>query len=134
MDDCIFCKVIKKESPGYFVLEDSDFVAFLDIFGSTEGHTMVVPRRHGYSIMDYSPQELGQLMERVKKVATKLKKIYKTDAITIGINHEEKRGVPHLHVHLIPRFDDDGGEIIQTVVKKKIEKPLEEIAKKLRDA
>ena len=131
--DCIFCKVISKESPGYFVAEEKDYVAFLDIFGSTEGHTMVVPRKHGYSIADYSKEELGIIMGGVKKVAEKIKKVYNTDAITIGINHEEKRGVPHLHVHLLPRFDNDEGGIIQSVVKKKITKPLEEIAKSLRE-
>lgn len=132
--NCIFCKVINKESPGYFVLEEKDYVAFLDIFGSTEGHTMVAPRKHGYSILDYSDQELGVLMGGAKIVAEKIKKALKTDAITIGINHEEKRGVPHLHVHLIPRFDNDGGGIIQTVVEKRITKPLEQVAKMLRDA
>lgn len=131
---CIFCKVINKQSPGYFVLEEKDYVAFLDIFGSAEGHTMVAPRRHGYSIADYSDEELGTLMGGAKKVAEKIKKALKTDAITIGINHEEKRGVPHLHVHLIPRFDNDGGGIIQTVVKKSIKRPLDEIAKELREA
>lgn len=134
MNGCIFCKIINKEAPGYFVLEEKDIVAFLDIFGSCEGHTMVVPRKHGYSILDYSEEELAKLMGGVKKVAQKIKKAFKTDAITIGINHEEKRGVPHLHIHLIPRFDTDSGGIIQGVVKKEIKRPLDEIAKALRDA
>src|SRR6185295_6616235 len=121
--DCIFCKVINKKVPGYFVLEEKDVVAFLDIFGSAPGHTMVVPRRHGFSILDYSSEELGILMEAVKKVAAKIKKVYNTDSITIGINHEEKKGVPHLHLHLIPRFENDGGGIIQTTVKRKVEEP-----------
>lgn len=132
--DCIFCKVIKKEVPGYFVLEQKNYVAFLDIFGSVEGHTLVAPRKHGYSIFDYSEQELGELMGGVQKVAGKMKKALKTDSITIGINHEEKKGVPHLHVHLIPRFEGDGGGIIQSVVKKPIKEDLAKIAEKLRTA
>jgi len=134
MSDCIFCKVIAKEVPGHFVLEEKDYVAFLDIFGSAEGHSLVVPRRHGYSILDYSEEELGKLMTGVAKVAKKMKKALKTDSITIGINHEEKRGVPHLHFHLIPRFEDDGGGIIQSVVKKEIKEDLAKIAKKIREA
>ena len=63
MKDCIFCKVISKEVPGYFVLEEKNYVAFLDIFGSVDGHTMVVPRKHGYTILDYSKEELGEVME-----------------------------------------------------------------------
>lgn len=134
MSSCIFCKVIAKKVPGYFILEEKNYVAFLDIFGSTEGHTMVVPRRHGYSILDYSEEELGVLMDGVKKVAEKMKKALRTDSITIGINHEEKKGVPHLHVHLIPRFEGDGGGIIQSVVKKPIKEDLAKIADKIRSA
>jgi histidine triad (HIT) family protein len=87
MVDCIFCKVIAKEVPGHFVLEADDYVAFLDIFGSTEGHTMVVPKKHGYSVLEYSEEELGKVMTGVQEVAKKLKKALKTDSITIGINH-----------------------------------------------
>jgi histidine triad (HIT) family protein len=134
MEDCIFCKVITKEVPGHFVYEDDSVVAFLDIFGSTEGHTMVVPRKHGYSIFDYSEEELGEVMGVVKKVAKKIKKVYNSDAITIGINHEEKKGVPHLHVHLIPRFESDGGAVVQSLTKREIKRPMEEIAKELHDA
>ncbi len=134
MEDCIFCKVIKKEVPGYFIFEDEDVVSFLDIFGSVEGHLMVVPKRHGLSILDYSEEELGKVMSGVKKAAEKLKKAYNCDSITIGINHLEKKGAPHLHVHLIPRFDDDGGKVIQSMVKKEIKEALETIAKKIREA
>lgn len=132
MVDCIFCKVIKKEVPGYFVLEEAEFVAFLDIFGSTDGHTMVVPKRHGYSILDFSENELGVLMGGVKEVARKIKKALNTDSITIGINHEEEKGVPHLHIHLIPRFKTDGEKVIQSLVSKGIKGDLREIAEKIR--
>ena len=134
MSDCIFCKVIAKEVPGYFILEEKDYVAFLDIFGSTEGHVMVVPRKHGYSILDYSEEELGKMMVGVQSVAKKMKKALKTDSITIGINHEEEKGVPHLHVHLIPRFEGDGGGIIQSIVKKGVIGDLAKIAEKIRRA
>lgn len=134
MADCIFCKVIAKEVPGYFILEEKDYVAFLDIFGSTDGHSLVVPRKHGYSILDYSEKELGRIMVGVAVVAKKMKKALNSDSITIGINHEEKKGVPHLHVHLIPRFENDGGGIIQSVVKKPIKEDLAKMAEKIRRA
>ena len=132
--DCIFCKVINKEVPGYFVLEEKDYVAFLDIFGSTDGHVMVVPRKHGLSILDYSKEELGELMEGVQNVAKKLEKNLNTDSITIGINHKEEKGVPHLHIHLIPRFKDDGGKVLQSLVSKGIKEDLTETTEKIRKA
>lgn len=134
MSDCVFCKVIAKEAPGYFILEEKEYVAFLDIFGSTDGHTMIVPRRHGYSILEYSEEELGKLMGGAKKVAEKMKKALSTDAITIGINHEEEKGVPHLHIHLIPRFKNDGGKVLQSLVNSGIRGDLREIADKIRIA
>ena len=134
MSDCIFCKIIEKQVPGYFILEEKEYVAFLDIFGSTDGHTMVVPKKHGYSIFDYNQEELGQLMEGVKVVANKLKKVHNCDSITIGINHEEEKGVPHLHIHLIPRFKNDGGLVLQSLVKKGLNSDLAKTAEKLRTA
>jgi histidine triad (HIT) family protein len=132
--DCIFCKVIAKEVPGYFILEENEFVAFLDIFGSAPGHTLVVPRRHGYSILEYSDKELGIFMGGVQTVAKKLKKALKTDSITIGINHEEEKGVPHLHIHLIPRFNSDGGKILQSLTKTPMKEDLKKIAEKIRNS
>lgn len=134
MTDCIFCQIVKGESPSYKVYEDINTYAFLDIHQSSPGHTMVIPKKHGYSILEYTKEDLGMVMATVQKVAGKIKKVFKTDAITIGINHEEKRGVPHLHVHLIPRWDNDGGEIIQSVVKNPPKEPLKSIADKLRKA
>lgn len=130
--ECIFCKIIAKKVPGYFILEENDYVAFLDIFGSTLGHSLVVPRRHGYSILEYSEKELGVFMGGVQVVARKLKKALKTDSITIGINHEEKKGVPHLHIHLIPRYDSDGGKVLQSLVKTSMSENIEKIAEKIR--
>lgn len=134
MNDCIFCKVVQGKAPSYKVYEDSDTFAFLDINQSSPGHTMVVLKKHGYSILEYSQDDLGKIMSSVQKIAQKIKEALKTDSITIGINHEEKRGVPHLHVHLIPRWDDDGGGIIQSVVKNAPKEPLEVIAERLRKA
>jgi len=134
MNDCIFCKVIAKQVPGHFILEEPGYVAFLDIFGSVDGHTMVVPRKHGFTIWDYDKEELGELMEGVKTVAKKIKAVYKTDSISIGINHEEEKGVPHLHIHLIPRFKSDGGLIVQSLSKNGVKEDLSETAQKLRSA
>jgi len=134
MSDCIFCLVVNQKSPSYKVYEDGDTYAFLDINQSSPGHTMVVLKKHGYSILDYSQEELGKIMATVQKVAEKIKKAFKTDAITIGINHEEKKGMPHLHIHLIPRWDSDGGGIVQSVVKNPAKESLTSIADRLRKA
>lgn len=132
MKDCIFCKVIAKEVPGYFILEEESYVAFLDIFGSTDGHVMVVPRKHGLSILNYSKEELGEFMAGAQSVVKKLEKNLNTDSITIGINHKEEKGVPHLHIHLIPRFKDDGGKVLQSLASKGLNEDLTRVAEKIR--
>ncbi|MBI3385767.1 HIT domain-containing protein, partial [Candidatus Gottesmanbacteria bacterium] len=68
MNDCIFCKVIANEVPSYTVYEDADTRAFLDIFGVTDGHTLVVLKKHGDTILDYSSEEIGKLWTSVQKV------------------------------------------------------------------
>jgi histidine triad (HIT) family protein len=134
VNDCIFCRIINKEVPSYPVYEDGDSIAFLDINQSAPGHTCVILKKHGLSILDYTEQELGLLMTRVQTVSDKIKSVLKCDWITIGINHLEKKGVPHLHIHLIPRWDTDGGGALQSIVKNPPKEDLATIAEKLRTA
>lgn len=126
--DCIFCNVINHKMPGYFVYEDENVVAFLDIYGSVDGHVLVVPKKHGRTIQDFDKAELGEIMDAVRKMSDKLEKSLQTDSISIGINHKEEKGVAHLHVHLIPRYKDDGGLVLQSLVKKGIVENLEQTA------
>lgn len=115
MNDCIFCKLIAKELPSYPVYEDEETFAFLDIFGATDGHTMVIPKRHGQTLLEYSEDELKAVMGTVKKVASAIEKAYGTTILSIGINHGEPQGVKHLHVHIMPRFEGDQGGIMQSL-------------------
>ncbi len=132
MQYCIFCKVVRKEAPSLSIYEDEKTLAFMELFPSAPGHLMVMPKRHGLSILDYERKELGDLLETVKKVSDRLKKVMECDALTIGINHLEKKGVPHLHIHIIPRWENDNGGIIQSIVQKKSNETREKIAEKLR--
>jgi len=84
--------------------------------------------------LEYSQVELGTLMGSVQKVAKKIEKVLNPDSITIGINHKERRGVPHLHVHLIPRWENDKGGVIQSIVNNSPKESREAIADKIRKA
>lgn len=134
MDDCLFCSIVSGETPSYTVYEDDRTKAFLDIFPSTPGHVVAILKKHGWDIADYTPEELGVLMATVQKVRTALQVVYQTDVFTIGINHKEPRGVHHLHIHVLPRFSDDGGGVIQSVVEKEGKDPLTEVAQKITKA
>jgi len=134
MDNCIFCKLVNGEIPSLKVYEDNDSVSFMELNPSAPGHVMVILKRHGKSILDYSQEELGKLMSTVSTMSEKISNALSSDSITIGINHLEKKGVPHLHVHLIPRWENDNGGVIQSIVAKKSEKTREEIAEMLKKA
>ena len=115
MNECIFCKLIAHELPSYPVFEDDETFAFLDIFGATDGHTVVIPKRHGPTLLEYSEDELKAVMATVKKVAAAIEEAYGTKILSIGINHGEPQGVKHLHVHIMPRFEGDQGGIMQSL-------------------
>jgi len=131
MSECLFCRLVHNEIPSYTVYEDGKARAFLDIMPRTIGHTIVILKNHGDTILDYSPAELGFLWGAVQKVTKALGKTFKTQIFTIGINHGEETGVHHLHVHIIPRFSDDGGGVIQSIVKKEGKEGLGEVQKKI---
>lgn len=134
MKDCIFCKIIAKEIPSLAVFEDDATFAFMELTPSSPGHVMVILKKHGNNILEYTQEELGLAMGTVQKVAKKIESALQTDSITIGINHKERRGVPHMHIHLIPRWENDNGHVIQGVVKNKPIEEREVIAEKIRNA
>jgi histidine triad (HIT) family protein len=132
MNDCIFCKILNKEVPSYPVFENEHVLAFLDIFGATNGHVLVIHKRHEEKITRYTETELGAIFGAVAEVSGALERAFETTILSIGINHGEPEGVPHMHVHIMPRFRGDGGGIIQSLPGKKLEnKDFGEVAKKI---
>lgn len=134
MNDCLFCKLVAGDIPSLNVYEDEDTVSFMELTPSAPGHVMVILKKHGNNILEYTPEELGTLMGTVQKVARKIENSLNPDSLTIGINHKERRGVPHLHVHLIPRWDNDKGHYIQGIVQNKPKESREMIADKIKNA
>lgn len=116
--DCIFCKIINKEIPNYTVFEDENVLAFLDIFPHAVGHTVVIPKVHAHDLTELSDELIVSLFSAVKKVQQKLQTGLNPEGFTVGWNHGEAGGqtVPHLHVHVLPRWSIDGGGSIHSVV------------------
>ncbi|MGC9611077.1 MAG: HIT family protein [Minisyncoccia bacterium] len=131
--DCLFCKIISKEIPGLVVYEDEATLGFLDINPRAPGHTVIIPKKHGGYIFDFNEAELGKIFSAVKNMARKINKALSPDGFTIGINHGKSAGqvVEHLHIHIMPRFKDDGGGSIHSVVSNPPAESLEEIRKKI---
>lgn len=132
MENCLICRISGGKLPSYKFFEDNQTLAFLDHNPSAPGHTMVIVKRHGETLLDYSAEELKDLFVTVQKVVPALEKTLKCQAMSIGINHREAAGIHHLHIHLIPRFPGDGGEIIQKLVYNKPTEDLGLIAEKIK--
>ncbi len=133
MTDCFFCKIINKEAPAEIVYEDADAVAFLDIHPKAPGHTMVLPKVHAETILDLPEEKVGRVFKAVKNVTELLNKTLKPDGFTIGINHGEASGriIEHLHIHIMPRWLNDGGGSVHSVVDNPLNESLKEIKNKI---
>ncbi len=108
-DNCIFCKIIKGEIPSSKILEDNEFLAFMDIKPINKGHVLVIPKTHCRNLLDFPKSEETDLMEFVKKAALAVMKATGADGFNLGMNNGEAAGqvVEHAHFHIIPRFKDD---------------------------
>lgn len=131
----IFTKIINKEIPSYTVYENDHALAFLDIFPLSKGHTVVILKEEGETVFDYSDEQLALLMPAVKATTARIKDVLNPDGFTIGLNHGEVAGqsVPHLHVHIIPRWEGDGGGSLHGIGIKKGEIDVGEVAELFRE-
>lgn len=134
MQDCIFEKIIKREIPSEIVYEDNETLAFLDINPRAPGHTIVISKTHAPNLIDLPKEKVPSLFLTVKTVTGIIQKALKPDGFTIGINHGQVSGqtIDHLHVHIIPRFNGDGGRSIHSVVNNPPSESLASIAARIR--
>jgi len=117
--DCVFCKIAKKEINAYTIFEDESVCAFLDIHPLSLGHSVVISKMHAENIIDLPLELVAPVFLGVQQVTKIIKKTLNPDGFTIGINHGKWAGqdMDHLHIHIIPRWKDDNGRSIHSVVK-----------------
>ncbi len=108
MKDCIFCKIASGEIPTEdFIYEDENFVAFLDIRPINSGHVLVIPREHYENLFTMPDELLSKYILLIKRLAPKIKEALNARWINLLVFGEE---IKHVHIHIIPRFDNDGFE------------------------
>ncbi len=105
--DCIFCKIIRRESEGYIVFEDDISLSFLDIRPLNPGHCLLVPKDHYETIMDLPEDLIGPLFKNAKLISKAIEMGLSAQGIFIGINNKISQSVPHLHIHIVPRNKND---------------------------
>ena len=133
--DCIFCKIINGEIPAVKVLDEELVVAFMDINPSTRGHMLVVPKNHAENIFEIPESDLVTLIKAVKRCAKAVKEALNAEGITIlQLNGKTSdQIVPHLHVHIIPRWKNDGLSISNWEMKPGDMEEIKNIALKVKE-
>lgn len=134
MNDCLFCKIIKKEIPAQIVYENEKALAFLDIHPVTLGHTLIVPKEHHENLIDCPENLAPHLLEAIKKVFHAIKKTLGAESFNLNVNSGKEAGqvIFHLHLHLVPRYPDDGLRLWPG--KEVSEEELKNLAEKIRKA
>jgi len=107
--ECIFCKIIKGEIPASKIFEDKDMLCFLDILPINKGHVLVIPKKHAETVLQCDSEIWEKLMGRAKVIVGAIKQSLNPDGINIFVNNGKAAGqeVPHLHIHVVPRFRND---------------------------
>ncbi len=107
--NCIFCKILNGEIPSNKVFENDNFIAILDAFPASEGHTLVIPKKHYENIFEIDEDTLKEGYAIAKKVANSIKKSLSVEDINILQNNGALAGqtVNHFHIHIIPRKEND---------------------------
>ncbi|HTY39806.1 MAG TPA: HIT family protein [Candidatus Paceibacterota bacterium] len=132
-DDCLFCKIIRKELPANVIYEDPKTMAFLDVMPRAKGHTVIISKTHSETLDGLPEGEVAPLFETLRRVSSHLAEVLRADGLTIGINQGIVSGqtIPHLHIHVMPRFSGDGGGSIHSVVNHPPKESLAEIAERI---
>ena len=110
MTDCLFCKIIAGEIPCTKIYEDDTLLAFLDIYPTNIGHTLVIPKVHHINLYETPDETLAHMISVVKKLSITIKSALSADGINIEINNDSSAGqiIFHTHIHIVPRFEGDG--------------------------
>lgn len=108
MEDCIFCKIIKGELPSKTIYEDDLIKIIMNINPATNGHLLVLPKKHMVNINDTTNEIITHSMNIIReKIYPLLKEKLNCKGITISQNNELGQEIKHYHIHLTPRYDND---------------------------
>ncbi|MBQ3796403.1 MAG: HIT family protein [Butyrivibrio sp.] len=114
MSDCIFCMIAKGEIPSNTIFENDNFRVILDNGPATKGHALVLPKNHYADLFEIPEDVVAEAAKVAKTVAGKMKEKLGCDGLNLVQNNGAIAGqtVMHFHLHIIPRYEDDGQRIL----------------------
>ena len=105
---CVFCQIVAKELSADIVLDEPDFVAFLDARPVFKGHVLLVPRQHVVTLPDLPAELRDGFLAAAQRIATAVIDALAAQGSFVAINNTVSQSVPHLHLHVVPRTKGDG--------------------------
>ena len=112
-EDCIFCKIANGEISSKTLYEDADFRVILDLAPAAKGHALILPKDHAANLYELSEESASKVLVVAKKIAEQMKNKLNCEGLNLMQNNGEVAGqtVHHFHMHVIPRYSDDGQKI-----------------------
>lgn len=108
MKDCIFCKIVNNEIKSHTIYEDELVKVFLDANPETNGHMLIIPKKHYQNILDLDEKIIPHAVKIIKeKLYPLMKEKLHCDGMTIAQNNEYGQEVKHFHIHVVPRYEND---------------------------
>jgi histidine triad (HIT) family protein len=133
--DCVFCKIISGEIKSKFLRETNYSVSFLDAFPLATGHVLIIPKNHHQKIQDMSIEENTDLFSLVHEMVSNVDTITGSTLIAIHNGKDAGQEIPHVHVHLVPRSNNDSAGPIHSMFSSTInlsEFEMDELYNKLK--
>jgi histidine triad (HIT) family protein len=114
-EDCVFCKIVSRKAPSNIVYEDDRYIAFLDAYPFSKGHTLVCPKEHGETIWDMDEGDIAELFKVASRVSRAVVAAAGADGFRFVQNNGEAANqvVAHVHVHVIPVKMEDRGRFVE---------------------
>ncbi len=134
--NCVFCKIAQGQAPAMRVYENGRVLAFLDVVPVHFGHTLVIPKAHYENFLDL-PDDLWLEMSQIsRQVAQALLQVLDAQGFNMAMNNFAAAGqiVFHAHIHVIPRYADDGLHLIPQDKKKYGDRDMTQVGRRLSEA
>jgi len=110
MVNCIFCDMIEGKMPCYMIYHDDDCIVILDKYPIDNGHSLIITKKPYEKLTDMGVDEVAKLFSKIPKIANAIMSATNADAFSIAQNNGKaaKQIVPHVHIHIIPRYNATG--------------------------
>jgi len=134
---CLFCEIVSRKKNAYIIAENEEVIAILDKFPASDGHTLLITKKHFPNISKIEEESWNYLWPLMKDIINKLESVFKPQGFNFISNMNENmekkvayQSIPHFHLHIIPKYVENEGFI--WAVKSQLKYNLEEVVKKLK--